>query len=101
MFTAYAATTNAADKVANQTSGQLADLVTVIVEKIPLWIAAFIVIVLSFIVAKIVRSIVENKMAEKGIEDEHKEIQILGGRMSYVIILTIGFTMGLKIAGID
>ena len=102
MFTAYAATTTgAADKVAGQTSGQLADLVTAIVEKIPFWIAAFVVIILSFIVAKIVRSIVENKMAEKGIEDEHKEIQILGGRISYVVILTIGFTAGLKIAGID
>ncbi len=102
MPTAYAAAaTNTADKAASQTSGQLAGLVTAIIEKVPFWIAAFVVIILSFLAAKIVRSIVENKMAEKGIEDEHKEIQILGGRISYVVILTIGFTTGLKIAGID
>lgn len=102
MFIAYAATTTAAaDKVTSQTSGQLADLVTTVIGAIPFWIAAFVVIVLSVIVAKIVRSVVENKMAEKGIENEHKEIQILGGRISYVVILTIGFTTGLKIAGID
>jgi small-conductance mechanosensitive channel len=102
MFTAYAASvTKAADKVSGETSSQISDLVATVIEKVPLWIAAFVVIILSFLAAKIVRSIVENKMAEKGIEDEHKEIQILGGRMSYVIILTIGFTTGLKIAGID
>lgn len=100
MFTAYAAT-NSAEKVTDQTSGQLTQLVTALVEKIPFWIAAFVVMILSVIFAKIIRHVVENKMAEKGIEDEHKEIQVLGGRISYVVIMTIGFTVALKIAGID
>ena len=101
MFTAYAASATTSASDANQASGQLSDLVSAIIEKVPLWVAAFVVIIMSVLIAKIVRSIVENKMAEKGIEDEHKEIQILGGRISYVVIITIGFTMGLKIAGID
>ncbi|MBI5754251.1 mechanosensitive ion channel family protein [Candidatus Peregrinibacteria bacterium] len=101
MLTAYAAATNAAQDVTNQTSNQLSQLVESLIQKIPLWIAAFLVIVFSILAAKIVRRIVENKMAEKGIEQEHKEVQVLGGRISYVIIITVGFTVGLKIAGID
>lgn len=101
MLTAYAAAANAAQDVTTQTSDQLSQLVADFIAKIPLWIAAFVVIIFSILAAKIVRRIVENKMAEKGIEDEHKEVQVLGGRISYVIILTIGFTAGLKIAGID
>ena len=60
-------------------------------------IAGFIVIIFSVIAAKIARKIVENKMAEKGIEEEHKEVQILGGRLTYATILTLGATIGLKI----
>ncbi|MFA6918020.1 MAG: mechanosensitive ion channel family protein [Candidatus Gracilibacteria bacterium] len=96
---AYAATTGS--DVAGESTSELAKLVVVIVERIPLWIAAFVVLMLSFLVAKIIRTMVENKMAEKGIEDEHKEVQLLGGRVAYVVVLTIGATVSLKIAGID
>lgn len=104
MLTAFAATnaaTNAAGKVTGETANKLAELFELMIEKIPLWIAAFIVIIMSIIAAKIGRRIVENKMAEKGIEEEHKEIQILGGRLTYSAILMIGVTVGLKIGGID
>lgn len=99
MLTAHAAT--AANEVAGETASELAKLIELILGKIPLWIAAFIIIILGILAAKIARRIVENKMAEKGIEDEHKEIQILGGRMTYAAILTMGLTVGLKVAGID
>ncbi|MEK7672799.1 MAG: mechanosensitive ion channel family protein [Patescibacteria group bacterium] len=98
MLTAYAATTQ---NIPSETATQLANLFQLLLSKIPLWIAAFILVVCTFIVAKIARRIVENKMAEKGIEDNHKEVQILGGRMTYVSVLTIGLTVALKIAGID
>lgn len=94
---AYAATAEKTSEAANS----IAALLQVLIAKIPLWIAAFIIIILSVIVAKIARRIVENKMAEKGIEQEHQEMQILGGRMTYVTVLTIGITIALKIAGID
>lgn len=100
MLTAYAATVSA-EKVTGETASKLAQLIELMIEKIPLWIAAFIVIILSVIAAKIGRKVVENKMAEKGIEEEHKEIQILGGRLTYSAILIIGVTVGLKIGGID
>jgi small conductance mechanosensitive channel len=99
MNTAFAADTTG-DGI-GETTSQLANLLSAIVTKIPLWIAGFLVIFISFIIAKIARRIVENKMAEKGIEEEHRELQILGGRMTHTVILTLGITVGLKIAGID
>lgn len=100
MLKAYAATSTAAD-VADGTAGELTRLVAFVIAKIPLWISALVVILLSALVARIARSVVENKMAEKGIEEEHKEVMILGGRMTYAVILVIGITAALKIAGID
>ncbi|MBI2634320.1 mechanosensitive ion channel family protein [Candidatus Peregrinibacteria bacterium] len=99
MFTAYAAT--AAENIASGTANKLAGLLELIIARIPLWIAAFIVILLSVLVAKLARNSVENKLAERGIEQEHKEMQILGGRLAYSGVLIIGITIGLKIGGID
>jgi small-conductance mechanosensitive channel len=95
----YAATN--ATQVTSETASKLAQLFELMITRIPLWIAAFILFIASIIVAKIARKIVENKLAEKGIEEEHKEIQILGGRMTYAILLTLGITISLKVAGID
>ncbi len=100
MQTVYAAAAGA-EEVAGQTSTQLANLIELVIMKIPLWIAGGIVIILTLIIAKLARSIAENKLAERGIEEEHKEIQVLGGRITYTIVLTLGITVGLKIAGID
>ncbi len=96
MLTAYAATAASGEETV-----ELTHLVEIVITKIPLWIAAFILLVCSFLAAKIARRIVENKLAEKGIEEDHKELQILGGRISYSIVLAIGITSALKIAGID
>ncbi len=101
MNTAHAAATRAAEDVAGGTATQLAQLIEMVLTRIPLWIAAAIVVLITFFIAKIARNIVENKLAEKGLEEEHKELQILGGRMTYVGILTLGVTVGLKIGGID
>lgn len=100
MPTAYAAT-NSATQVASDTASELVNLLQIVVTKLPLWAAAVIFILGTVIGAKIVRKMVENKLAESGIEEEHKELQILGGRLSYSGVLIIGVTIGLKIAGID
>lgn len=101
MLTAYAAATDKANEIAGGTATQLTQLIELVLSRIPLWIAAFVVIVLTVFVAKIGQRMIENKLAEKGIEEEHKELQILGGRMTYSGILILGITGGLKIAGID
>ncbi|MBL4695067.1 mechanosensitive ion channel family protein [Candidatus Gracilibacteria bacterium] len=100
MLKAYAVVVNA-EEITGGTASELVKLLELMLTKIPLWIAAAIVMVLAFVVAKIGRVMVENKLAEQGIEEEHKEIQILGGRMTYSMILIIGVTVSLKIAGID
>ncbi len=99
MLKAYAAAPNT-EQIAGETANELAGLIQLVIAKIPLWIAAFIVMALSVVVAKVIRGIVENKLADK-IDEDHQEVQILGGRITYVVFLTIGITVGLKIAGID
>lgn len=90
-----------AQEIASETENQLTALVSFVIQKIPLWITAFIVIILSFVIARIVKSTVENRLASEGFEEEHKEIQILAARTANAAVLTIGITVGLKIAGID
>ena len=88
-------------EVASETQDQLTQLLTAIISKIPLWITAFIVFVLTFVIARIVKSYVENKMATEGFEEEHKELSIVAGRTANALVLTVGITVALKIAGID
>jgi len=90
-----------AGEIANETEGQLTQLVAFIINQIPLWITAFIIMVLTFVVARMVKSAVENKMATQGFEEENKEVAILASRTANAAVLTIGITVALKIAGID
>jgi small conductance mechanosensitive channel len=98
---AFAQKTNAAEDVASGTQDQITGLVTFIVGQIPLWITAFIVLVASFVLARFVKSAVENKMTQEGFEEEHKEIQIVAGRTANAVVLLVGITVALKIAGLD
>lgn len=68
--------------------------------QIPSWIAGVIVFILSFGVAKIVKAAIESRLADK-IDDEHQEVMVLAGRVSYFGALIFGITIALKIAGID
>lgn len=88
-------------QVATETQDQLTQLFSSIINKIPLWITAVIVLILTFVVARIVKSYVENKMATEGLEEEHKELSIVAGRTANALVLTIGITVALKIGGID
>lgn len=98
---AFAQKTSAAEDVASGTQDQITGLVTFIVGQIPLWITAFIVLVASFVLARVVKGAVENKMTQEGFEEEHKEIQIVAGRTANAAVLLIGITVALKIAGLD
>lgn len=80
--------------------GKIADMIAFFFGKLPSWIAAIIVFVLSVGAAKIIRKAVESRISEK-IDEEHQEILVLAGRISYVGTLAIGITVSLKIAGID
>lgn len=90
-----------ANEIASETEGQLTQLVAYVIGQIPLWITAFIVVVLTFIVARMAKSAVENKMAAEGFEEENKEVAVLASRSANTIVLIVGITIALKIAGID
>lgn len=85
--------------VTGETEHQLTGLLDFFIVKIPSFIAAFIVFVLFYIIAKAIKGIVESRMADKF--EEHKEMQILAGRTSSTITIIVGATISLNIAGID
>lgn len=90
----------AANKAVEEPQG-IGKMVEYVVKQFPLWIAAALIFILSIFLAKLVKNMVENKIAEKGIEEEHKGVQTLGGRMASAGVLVVGITAALKIAGID
>lgn len=70
------------------------------VGQVPSWIAAFIIFVLSIFVAKLAKNAVESRI-ESQVDDEHQEVMVLAGRVTYFGTLVLGITIALKIAGID
>ena len=92
---------NSTNSAATDSTNQIQDLFGTIIHSIPYWVTGFIVIILSLILSRIVKSTVENRMADAGIEEEHKEVQLVAGRASSAAVLLIGITAGLKIAGLD
>src|SRR5579883_3135118 len=87
--------------VAAATGTQVQNLIDTIFQSIPYWVTGFIVIILSILLSRIVKSTVENRMTEAGLEEEHHEIQLVAGRAASASVLLIGITAGLKIAGLD
>lgn len=67
---------------------------------IPSWIAGFLVFLLSIVIAKIAKNSVENRISDQ-IDEEHQEVLVVSGRVTYVVVMTVGITASLKIAGID
>jgi small conductance mechanosensitive channel len=91
----------AAGKVASETNDEFGKIVSNFFAQIPLWIAAIVVALLSYVLAIIVRRSIENKLSQQGVDEEHKEVRIVAGRGSFFIVITIGFTTALSIVGID
>lgn len=77
-----------------------ASILTYVLEKIPLWITAIIVFIISLVVGVIVKNIVESRLASK-ISEEHQEVLIISGRVAFVSVAIIGTTISLAIAGIN
>jgi len=92
---------DAATEASSGTVSQIAVALTSFLTMIPLWIAGFLIIVVSFLVARIVKSSVENKMSERGLDEEHKEVQIVAARSANAAVIVLGTTVGLKVAGLD
>jgi len=99
--TAFAQQNAQGSNAATETGSQFQKLADSVIQSIPFWITGFIVVIISFFLARIVKNAVENRMTAAGIEEEHREIQIVAGRASSAAVLIIGITAGLKIAGLD
>lgn len=90
------AQSNTAEKAAS--SGF--NIVGYLFENLPLWITAIIFFIASMFAGAILKSIVENRIAKK-ITDEHQEVLIISGRLTFVTVVVIGGTISLAIAGIN
>ncbi|MBI2453725.1 mechanosensitive ion channel [Candidatus Peregrinibacteria bacterium] len=90
----------ASDEKSAGLAQKLAELFTTLLSSIPGWIAAFIVFILSIGIARMAKTAVENRIGSQ-IDEEHQEVLVVSGRMTYVMVLSIGVTVALKIAGID
>lgn len=98
--TVSGASSNAGDDVRNGLSDRIADFFDFVIGQIPSWIAAFVVFVLTIFVAKIAKNAVESRISDQ-IDEEHQEVLVLAGRMTFFGIMILGITVALKIAGID
>lgn len=94
-------TSNTANEIGSQTTSQFTVLVANFIAAIPLWIAAIVIGFVTYLAAIGVRKAIEVKMAAQGMEEEHKEIQIVASRSAYFVVLTLGITISLSIVGID
>jgi small conductance mechanosensitive channel len=83
------------------TQSQFGDTFTFILGQIPLWITAILIIAITFGLARLAKMRVESKMAREGLEEEHKEVQIVAGRITSIAVIVIGATIALSIVGID
>lgn len=88
------------DEVKVGLADKIAGFFDYIIGQVPSWIAGFIVFVLTIFVARIAKAAVESRISDR-IDEEHQEVMVLAGRVTYFGILILGITVALKIAGID
>lgn len=104
MFTqvALAATrlTAAGDEVKEGLADKIAGFFDYIIGRVPSWIAGFLVFVATIFIAKMAKAAVESRISDQ-IDEEHQEVLVLAGRVTYFGTLILGITIALKIAGID
>lgn len=81
-------------------AGKIASMLEFFFDRVPYWIAAFVVFIVSIGIAKMMKNFVEGRLSAK-IDEEHQEVLVLAGRLTYVGTLALGITVSLKIAGID
>ena len=88
------------EEVQSGLANKIAGFFDYIINQIPSWIAGFIVFVLTIIIAKMAKSAVESRISDQ-IDEEHQEVLVLAGRVTFFGTLAVGITVALKIAGID
>ncbi len=65
------------------------------------WIASVIIVIISWVIAKMAAGAIKNKIIEKKGEDIHESALILVERITTIVILTIGITIAAAINGLN
>lgn len=97
---ATAGLVGAGNEVQSGLANKVAGFFDYIIGRVPSWIAGVIIFILSIVVAKLAKSAVESRI-ESQIDEEHQEVLVLAGRVTYFGTLVVGITVALKVAGID
>lgn len=97
---ATAGLAGAGNEVQSGLANKVAGFFDYMIGRVPSWIAGVIIFVLSIVVAKLAKSAVESRI-ESQIDEEHQEVLVLAGRVTYFGTLVVGITVALKVAGID
>ncbi len=84
-----------------QTEGGLTEFFYNLVTMAPLWVAAIVVMVVTFIVAKYVKKIVGYRTAKKRQHDVSREYIILIERATWAGVVLLGFIISFGIVGIN
>lgn len=92
---------NTANQVGQETQSQFGETFGFILSQIPLWITAIVIVAVTLGLARLAKSRVESKMSREGLEEEHKEVQIVAGRVTSIAVIVVGATIALSIVGID
>lgn len=104
MFTQVALAATRLNAAGEEVKGDLSDKIAgffdYLIGQIPSWIAGFILFVITIFIAKMAKAAVESRISDQ-VDEEHQEVLVLAGRVTYFGTLVIGITIALKIAGID
>lgn len=95
-----ATVTQKASEAGKSSEDAVSQLLTVLWDKIDNWIAAIVVTIIAFFVAKMIQSAVIDRISQH-FDEEQQDVLILAGRATYIAVLAVGITIGLKVAGID
>jgi len=77
------------------------ELFSFIARNLDNWIAGVIIVVISWIIAKMVAKTLKNKIIEKKGEEVHESALVLVERITTIVILTIGITVAAAINGLN
>ena len=107
--TAYAQITSAVkdtaiagkDAAVGKGEAGIQGLISYIISNIDNWIAGIIIVVISYLIAKMVAGALKTEIIKKKGDDVQESVLILVDRMSKIIIITVGVTVALALNGLN
>lgn len=101
MFIPVAFAQNTAQTIKEESSGGLQDIFHGFFANLPLWIAAFVVLLVSVFVARFIKRLVVYRVTSKSRYDFNQEMIILIDRAVYFGIVLLGVIISFRIIGIN